>query len=100
MLKSTIAIALLVGCVISTNSSAQSANNCDLTLSGVVTAGDSNKPLFYVAVDLFQLSKGVYTDKNGGFAINGICPGQYHLELFQIGFAKIDTLIDIESNRK
>jgi iron complex outermembrane receptor protein len=100
MFKSTFAIVLLVGCVISASSLAQSTNNCTLILSGVVTGADSNKPLFYVAVDLLQLSKGVYTDKNGGFAIKGICPGHYHLELFQIGYVKVDTLIDIESSRK
>ncbi|HTA83892.1 MAG TPA: carboxypeptidase-like regulatory domain-containing protein, partial [Bacteroidia bacterium] len=100
MLKSTFAIALIVGCVISVNSLAQSPNNCNLTLSGIVTGADSNKPLFYVAVDLLQLSKGVYTDRNGAFALNDLCPGQYHVELFQIGYAKVDTLIDIESNRK
>src|ERR1700722_8075947 len=100
MFKSTFAIVLLVSCAISANSLAQSTNSCNLTLSGVVTGADSNKPLFYVAVDLLQLSKGVYTDKNGGFAINGICPGHYHLQLFQIGYVKVDTLIDIESNRK
>ncbi len=100
MLKLKIAIVLLACCIINTSIQAQLTNNCTLTLSGVITGSDSSKPLFSVAVGISENSKGSYTDSKGTFSITGICSGTYHVEFFLMGYMKIDTLLDIHSNRR
>lgn len=100
MIKLKIVIAFVIGCVISVCSYAQSLRECTLSLSGIVTTVDSNKPLFYVTVGLLKTAKSAYTDINGKYTITGICPGKYHVEFFLLGYTQIDTVIDISTNTR
>lgn len=90
----------MICCVISACTYAQSLRECTLSLSGIVTTVDSNKPLFYVTVGLLKTTKSAYTDINGKFIITGICPGTYHVEFYQLGYKQVDTMIDVSTNKK
>ena len=63
------------------------AQDCNLTLSGNVFDETSLSPLSYVHVHIQEENRHAITDEQGIFSVDGLCAGEYHLQLSHIGCA-------------
>lgn len=61
------------------------AQNCSIKIEGKVIDDASGLPLSYVNVYFQETSNGTYTDNQGNFILEGICPGNFHLIYSHIG---------------
>jgi iron complex outermembrane receptor protein len=76
-----------------------SAQDCKLSLSGVVRDAHTGDPVAFVDVFLQGTTTGTSTNEQGSFLLENICPGTYHLVASHIGcehFVK-DILLEKDS---
>jgi iron complex outermembrane receptor protein len=59
--------------------------SCDLSIRGYVLDGGSKVPLELVQIQLDETNANAFSDKNGFFLFENLCPGDYHLTLSHIG---------------
>jgi hypothetical protein len=66
----------------------------DRSLRGVVTSDSA--PVPYAIVEL-RPGRRIFTDERGAFTLLHVAPGRIRLEVRQIGFAPLDTILDGDS---
>ena len=71
--------------ILCVNSQTAQGQDCKLTLSGYVFDETSSTPLSYVHVHIQEVNKHAISDDEGNFLIEGLCEGEYHLQLSHIG---------------
>lgn len=79
------------------------AQDCNLSLSGVVLDAHTGEPVPFADVYLKGTSRGTATDDQGKFHLRNVCPGTYNLVASHIGCEHFmldvsldkDTIIDI-----
>lgn len=64
------------------------AQNCTRTLTGCITDSNTGTPIPYTNLVLDELKKGVSTDNNGCFQIEGLCEGKITLIAYHLGYLK------------
>ena len=69
------------------------ANDCTLTVSGYVKDADTGTPITYANIFLQETEKGVITDAEGYFQLQGICASEYHLNISHVGCAAQQFLL-------
>ena len=62
-----------------------SAQNCNLSISGIVKDLDTDSPIAYASIYLKEMQSGALTDSLGLFKLESICEGEVHLILSHIG---------------
>lgn len=98
LFNSKMGIALMAFLIVSTKVFPQ-ASTCNLTIKGTVICSDDGKPLFYVAIGVLNSGKGTTTDEQGKFVLSNICEGLCHLQASLIGYKKLDTVLNVTSNK-
>ena len=74
------------------------AQDCNITLTGVILDKGTNIPLEYSTIFLENLGEGTVCDKNGFFEIKNICPAEYHVQVSHIGCQSEEYFIKIEKD--
>ena len=67
------------------NTFALFSQNCDLRYSGYVLDIFDGQPQVKALVEFLDSEYKVLSDENGGFTIEGICPGEYDLKISHPG---------------
>ena len=71
------------------------AQNCNLSLKGVVLDEHTEQPLEFTNVYIEELERGAIADSNGSFSIYGLCKGEYHIKLSHIGCNGIRLFLNL-----
>ncbi|MFK8004780.1 MAG: TonB-dependent receptor [Saprospiraceae bacterium] len=74
------------------------AQNCNITLTGVILDKGTNIPLEYSTIFLENIGEGTITDERGFFEIKNICPAEYHIKVSHIGCHGEEQFIKIEKD--
>ena len=74
------------------------AQDCNITLTGVILDKGTNIPLEYSTVFLENTGEGTVSDEQGFFEIKNICPGDYHVQVSHIGCHSQEYFIKIEKD--
>ncbi|RYZ52627.1 MAG: TonB-dependent receptor, partial [Sphingobacteriales bacterium] len=74
------------------------SQSCSLTLKGHVEDSDTKDRLTGATVIIRSLSKEVTTDDNGDFSFQGLCPGNYQLDVTHVGCEPITRTVDLTRN--
>ena len=80
------------------NTFALFSQNCDLRYSGYVLDIFDGQPQVKALVEFLDSEYKVLSDENGGFTIEGICPGEYDLKISHPGCIDFFKKINIENN--
>ena len=64
-------------------------------LSGVLSGREDGQPIGFATVKLVGRSRGIFADARGAFRIGHLTPGRYRLSVRQIGYAPLDTAVDV-----
>lgn len=80
--------------------------SCNLLLKGYVKDSGTGIPLPYSNIYLDEIESGAVADSMGFFKIEGLCPGEYHLDVHHLGcetehlfiYLTKDTLLQIQLN--
>jgi len=99
MLSKTKRVLLVLASLIICTKNFAQTNNCNISVTGTIICIDDGKPLFHVTIGITNTTKGSYTNEQGNFSITNICAGSYHLKASLTGYKKLDTLMDISSDR-
>jgi iron complex outermembrane receptor protein len=75
------------------------AQTCSLSISGHIFDANTNTPISYANIVLEENQLTVASDINGFFEINGICEGEYHLNISHIGCQSIRNFMTIDKNQ-
>jgi len=73
--------------------------SCNLSISGTILCANDGKPLSFVAIGFLNTNQSAVSDENGKFKIKNICIGVFHLEASTMGYKKLDTVINMTSDR-
>ena len=74
--------------------------NCLCKLSGSISDLHNEAPIGFVAVQLKEVDRTVFSDSLGHYSFSGLCPGKYTLICSNIqGFKAIVKSIDILENK-
>lgn len=77
------------------------AQDCTLSISGRVLDKSDRTPLsFSTLIVQEDRSKGAIADTHGNFIIDGLCPGEYHLEITFIGYETSFEFVELVDNLK
>ncbi|WP_367391226.1 TonB-dependent receptor [Lewinella sp. LCG006] len=74
------------------------AQDCSLTLSGVVFDNSPAYPLSYANIYIEELGEGTATDDNGRFELGGLCAGEYHLSVSHLGCHPERIFLDLRGD--
>lgn len=74
--------------------------NCNSSLSGQIIDEHDQSPLEYASIYINELKRGATADAEGNYAISGICPGTYMVEVRHIGCNPRRELVDVNGNSK
>ncbi len=75
------------------------SQSCIFSIEGVIVDETTNKPLYLANVYLQETKKGVVTDEEGAYRIEGLCDGSYHLIVSHLGCATQKRFVHIEENK-
>ncbi len=65
-------------------------------LAGELKGFDAGEPIGYATVDLVNIGRASFADAKGTFRLSRLIPGQYHLRARQIGYAPLDTTVEVD----
>jgi len=74
------------------------AQDCNITLTGVILDKGTNIPLEYSTIFLENIGEGTITDEQGFFEIKNICPAEYHIKVSHIGCQGEEQFIKIQKD--
>lgn len=74
------------------------AQDCNITLTGMVLDKGTNIPLEYSNVFLENIGEGTTSDERGFFEIKNICPAEYHVQVSHVGCHTEEYFIKIEKD--
>ena len=75
------------------------AQDCNLSIHGRVVDKASRDPLSFATLRLQEdLTKGAIADIHGYFSIDGLCPGEYHVEITFIGYETNFEFVNLKEN--
>lgn len=83
-----IGLMILIGGV-----TAARAQSCTINLEGKVLDRATLEPLGFTTVGLTELSAGMVADSNGNFVLQGLCPGDFHLQAHHLGCDPVSVFI-------
>jgi len=72
-----------------------SAQNCELSISGIVKDLDTDSPIAYASVYIKESQSGELTDSLGLFKFESICEGEVHLVLSHIGCETQELFLEV-----
>lgn len=72
------------------------AQNCNITITGLILDKGTNIPLEYSTIFLENTGEGTVSDERGFFEIKNICPAEYHIKVSHIGCLGEEQFIKIE----
>ena len=75
------------------------AQTCSLSLSGHIFDANTNTPISYANIVLEENQQTAVSDSTGFFQINGICFGEYHLNISHIGCQSLRNFMTIDENQ-
>ncbi len=90
---------ILFNCLILSCALFAQDKSCNLSLSGTVVCANDGKPLSFAALGFLNTNQSATTDENGKFKVQHVCPGTFHLEASAIGYRKLDTILNMVSDR-
>ncbi len=65
-------------------------------LAGELKGFDAGEPIAYATIDLVNVARASFADARGAFRLTRLVPGQYHLRARQIGYAPLDTIVQVD----
>ncbi len=71
------------------------AQECELSLSGVIKDASTGMPIDYANIYLKEMRVGTVSDSAGFFQLQNICPGHYHLAISHVGCEGRELFLDI-----
>ncbi|MCS6823533.1 MAG: TonB-dependent receptor [Cytophagaceae bacterium] len=71
-------------------------HGCNLSLSGIVTDGESGKALPGVIISIEGIEKKIITEKNGHFHTKGICGRVYKVRCTHAGYKPIEVSLTVQ----
>lgn len=74
------------------------AQDCNITLTGMVLDKGTNIPLGYSNIFLENTGEGTVSDEEGFFEIKNICPGDYHVQVSHVGCHSEEYFVKIEKD--
>lgn len=74
------------------------AQDCNITLTGVILDKGTNIPLGYSNIFLENTGEGTVSDEQGFFEIKNICPAEYHVKISHIGCHSEEYFVKIEKD--
>lgn len=74
------------------------AQDCNITLTGVILDKGTNIPLEYSTIFLENTEEGTISDERGFFEIKNICPAEYHIQVSHIGCHSEEYFIKIKKD--
>ncbi len=74
------------------------AQNCNLTISGVVKDVSTEAPISYANLFVKELQSGGVSDSLGFFQMQNICAGNYHVSISHIGFETQELFVNISAD--
>ncbi len=69
---------------------------CAINISGKVVDVNDGSPLEIVNIYVKEIETGTYTDINGEFAIDNICPGSYHFIFSHVGCNSKEMFLEVK----
>src|ERR1700739_3281822 len=72
--------------------------NCEFSITGTVVCSNDGSPLLYATVSIANSNTTSVSDARGKFKLINICPGNYHLGVFLMGYRQVDTTIIVSGN--
>ncbi len=72
--------------------------DCDVSIKGKILDAGTLEALELVNIYISENATGTSTDSTGGFSLNNICAGSYHLVLSHIGCESQRLFIDIQKD--
>jgi iron complex outermembrane receptor protein len=75
------------------------AQDCTIRLSGHVEDSDTREKLEGATVRIEELNKEIITDKNGDFAFEALCKGEYNLLITHVDCEPLKQKIKLEKNQ-
>ena len=75
------------------------AQTCSLSISGHIFDANTNAPISYANIVLEENQQTTASDSTGFFQINGICAGEYHLNISHIGCQSLRNFMKIDNNQ-
>lgn len=77
------------------------AQDCNLSIRGRVLDKSDRTPLSFSTLIIQEdRSKGAIADIHGNFIIEGLCPGEYHIEITFIGYETSFEFVELVENLK
>lgn len=77
---------------------ASSAQQCQLSLKGVVQDEHTREPLHLVNIYVKEIGTGVVSDEQGRFEIKDLCAGEYHIVYSHIGCETIEEFLVLSND--
>ncbi len=74
------------------------AQNCGLTLSGMVSDESTGEPIAYASIYSKELNSGAISDEKGLFIITPLCEGNYHLAISHIGCETREVYLQVNND--
>lgn len=71
------------------------AQDCILTVSGVVTDKHDQSPLAFAIIKIVENQQYAEADKNGNYTLDELCPGKYTLEVSHVSCDPIQKQIEL-----
>lgn len=71
---------------------------CNITLSGQVIDDHDRTPLSFATVYIPELERGTVSDEQGGFRVDGLCPGRYMVRITHVGCEPVERRIDLTAD--
>jgi len=75
-----------------------SAQECNLTIEGLVIDVHDDEPLAFANVYIKDVDRGEVSDQNGKYKITGLCPGDFHLVVSHIACEPVELFIRLTSD--
>ena len=89
---------IVVWTIIIVNSVPTSAQNCNLSISGVIKDVSTNEPIAYANIFVKEIESGGVSDSLGFFKINSVCPGKFHISISHIECETQGLYLNISSD--
>jgi iron complex outermembrane receptor protein len=72
--------------------------DCNLVLKGQVNDAHDYLKLEYVSVFIEELQKETFTEDNGAFIFENICPGNYHMVFSHLGSRPVKVFLELKQD--
>jgi iron complex outermembrane receptor protein len=93
-------VSLLLLCLYSIPAVFAQQAPCDCFVKGIVRDKHTGQPVAGATIALLGENKGVFTDKDGRYQIERLCPGRYELECRIIGYQPFSETIDLTAGHE